>query len=351
MVSPSHCIFRKRVWANVTVRGIACFHSNAKIQVTKDVSCKESIQLSRIRLGYACVNLSLGKRGLTSRTCRLRNASRTQLEILTRANLEGLSEVLRWNVSQRIRFFRISSGIVPLASHPKVQWPWKKVLAQELGDIGHFIKSRNIRVSMHPGQYIVLNSPHTPVVKAAKAELSYHADFLDQLSLDSKHKIILHVGGLYGNRNASTRRFGKEFNALPNNVLSRLVLENDERSYGAEDVLLLCEALGTPMVLDCLHQTALTGQLPNKKLLTRACESWSASDGRPEFHYSTQKRGSRKGSHADMIDLPDFLRFLKVMPSKSIDLMLEAKAKDLALLSLRKQLWARQKSLKGWNFT
>jgi len=307
--------------------------------------------LSRIRLGYACVNLSLGKHGLSSRTCRLRNATRTRLESLTRANLEGLFTILHWNASQRIRFFRISSGIVPLASHPNAQWAWKKTVAQELADIGHFIKSRGIRVSMHPGQYVVLNSPHRSVVKAAKAELSYHADFLDQLGLSGRNKITLHVGGLYGDRGASIQRFSKEFRALPKNVRTRLVLENDERSYGGEDVLPLCEALGIPMTFDCLHYAALTGHLPERKFLKDVCESWSTNDGEPEFHYSTQKHGSRRGAHADTVDLRDFLRFLQVMPSKNVHLMLEAKAKDLALLRLRKQLWARQKSLKGWTIT
>jgi len=281
----------------------------------------------------------------------LRNVTSDRLEALSRANLEGLSEVLRWNASQKIEFFRISSGVIPLASHPKAQWPWKKVLKHELAEIGRFVKSRNMRISMHPGQYVVLNSPRRPVVRAAKAELDYHAGFLDQLNLDSKHKIALHLGGLYGDRDNSMRRFSAEFRTLPRNVQSRLVLENDERSYGAEDVLSLSESLGAPMVLDYLHQTAFSGNLPNKSLLAKACESWSASDGRPEFHYSTQKPNSRSGSHADMIDVQDFLRFLQVLPFRNVDVMLEAKAKDLALLSLRSRLRTRLKSLKGWNIT
>lgn len=147
------------------------------------------------------------------------------------------------------------------------------------------------------------------------------------------------------------RRFSTEFSSLPRNVRSRLVLENDERSYGAEDVLFLGEALGTPMVFDYLHHTALSGRLPNRELLARAYESWSASDGHPELHYSTQKPGSRAGSHADMIDIQGFLRFLRILPPSNVDIMLEAKAKDLALLDLRSQLWARWRSLKGWNVT
>ena len=281
----------------------------------------------------------------------MRNANRSRLETLTRANIEGLYQVLHWNVSQRIGFFRISSGLIPLASHPRAQWPWKKLLEGKLADIGRFIRDSNIRVSMHPGQYVVLNSPHRSVVRAARVELSYHADLLDQLNLDSKHKIILHVGGLYGNRDASVRRFSAEFKLLPRNVRSRLVIENDERSYGAEDTLFLSKTLKIPMVFDYLHHITFSGKPPGKSLIAAVCESWSTSDGRPEFHYSTQKPDLRKGAHADMIDIQDFLLFLQVLPLRNIDVMLEAKAKDLALLDLRQQLLDRPKSWSGWNIT
>ena len=130
---------------------------------------------------------------------------------------------------------------------------------------------------------------------------------------------------------------------------SRLVLENDERSYGAEDALFLNKALGVPVVFDYLHHTALAKELPNMNLLRRICGSWSISDGCPKFHYSAQKLGSRAGSHADMLDVEDFLRFVQVLPSSDVDILLEVKAKDLALLALRSELWGRPHSLKGWN--
>ena len=304
--------------------------------------------MNRIRLGYACVNLSLGENGRTSRTCRLSNASPNRLETLARENLSGLVNVLNWNVAQSIRLYRISSGVIPLASHPQAQWPWRKTLKRELVRIGRLVRDSGLRVSMHPGQYTVLNSPHRQVAESARAELQYHANFLDQSGLDGTHKIILHVGGLYGDRNASLDRFQKRFDTLPLSVRSRLVLENDERSYKTGDVLALSESLGIPMVFDYLHHIGGGNELPTKRLLTRIYDTWSRSDGRPELHYSTQRTGSRMGSHANMINARGFVRFTQLLPAADIDIMLEAKSKDLALLNLRHKLLTRSRNLRKW---
>lgn len=301
-----------------------------------------------IHLGYACVNLSLGKDGRTNRTCRLSNASPARLEALTRENLKGLVRVLDWNVARNIRFYRISSGIIPLASHPRARWPWQRTLKRELLEIGRIVRANRLRVPMHPGQYTVLNSPHRSVVAAARAELQYHADFLDQLGLDQTHKIILHVGGLYGDRDTSLDRFRRQFHSLPANVRSRLVLENDEHNYGTEDVLALSGNLGVPMVFDYLHHIAREEEPPTKRLLTRIYERWSRSDGRPEVHYSTQRAGSRVGSHADMISTKGFMQFIQLLPAVDVDVMLEAKSKDMALLSLRSKLLTHRRNLNKW---
>jgi UV DNA damage endonuclease len=204
---------------------------------------------------------------------------------------------------------------------------------------------------MHPGQYTVLNSLRRSVVGAARAELLYHTDFLDHLRLDATHKIVLHVGGLYGNRNASLRRFRKQFRALPANVKARLVLENDERNYGTEEVLALSDALGVPMVFDCFHHIAHAKELPSEKLLARVYEGWSRNDGPPELHYSTQRVDSRAGSHANMIDAEGFIQFLRLLPPANVDIMLEAKSKDVALLSLRQQLLTHRRILDEWAIT
>ncbi len=298
-----------------------------------------------MRLGYACINLSLGSKGRNSRTCRLSNANPEHLRELSRENLAGLSEVMQWNVSHRISVFRISSGIIPLASHPQAQWPWKQKLRLEISSVGDFARKYGMRLSMHPGQYTVLNSMREEVVAAAAAELSYHAAFLDLMGLPSEHKIVLHVGGVYDDREASIRRFRDNFEDLPANVRHRLVLENDEHNYDVDDVLKLCDWLRIPMVFDYLHHAAYAGRALNSGILKRALATWSDSDGRPELHYSTQKRGARVGAHADMIDVRDFTRFIDSLPRCEVDVVLEAKAKDKALLRLRRELHDRYESL------
>ncbi len=147
---------------------------------------------------------------------------------------------------------------------------------------------------MHPGQYTVLNSPCKKIVAAAEAELSYHACFLNRLGLSSEHKIVLHVGGMYGDRESSLQRFRDGFHALPAEVKNRLVLENDERNYNANDVLTLCESLRIPMVLDWLHHRAYDIRLPDDQLLDRVYSTWSTSDGPPKLHYSSQKQSAQK---------------------------------------------------------
>jgi UV DNA damage endonuclease len=194
---------------------------------------------------------------------------------------------------------------------------------------------------MHPGQYTVLNSPREDVTTAAVAELTYHATFLDAMHLTSEHKIVLHVGGVYDDREASMRRFRENFLSLPSNVQRRLVLENDERNYGVDDVLNLCDSLGIPMVFDYLHYRAFTGRGSNSVIVKKALATWSNRDGRPELHYSTQKRGARIGAHGDMIDVRDFTRFIGSLPRCTVDVILEAKAKDKALLKLRRDLHGR----------
>jgi len=292
----------------------------------------------RVRLGYACINLTLGPKCRTSHTCRITNVTRDRLEALARQNLLGLSEILHWNVANDIRLFRISSGIIPLASHPKAQWEWQDTLREEISRIGSYAKKHNLRLSMHPGQYTVLNSPHRKIVVAAQAELSYHACFLDALGLTLEHKIVLHVGGVYGDREGSLQRFREGFDALPSEVRNRLVLENDERNYNANEVLTFCESLRIPMVFDWLHHRAYGVRVSQDRLLDRVYSTWSTSDGRPKLHYSTQRQAARTGAHASMINAGEFKRFLRTLPRQDVDVMLEAKSKDKALLELRRTL-------------
>lgn len=297
--------------------------------------------MHQIRLGYACQNLSLKDHGRSNRVCRLANASPVRLEALARENLAALARALAWNVDRGIAVFRISSQVIPLASHPDCHWPWRQTLSDELDQLAQYAHTHALRLSMHPGQFTVLNSPKPEVVSAAMDELLYHAEFLDGLGMDSSGKIVLHVGGVYGDKDQALRRFISNYERLPTNVKARLVLENDEHNYGADEVLALCRALGAPMVFDGLHHHCLEQSPPTQALLSAVCKTWSVKDGVPKFHLSSQKQGARLGTHADFVDVDDYLRLLEKLPQQPIDIMLEAKQKEQALLRLQSSVEVR----------
>jgi UV DNA damage endonuclease len=293
------------------------------------------------RLGYACLSLSVADS--SPRGTILRNATPERLRALTAANLAGLKRVLEFNVASGVRMFRLSSDVVPFGSHPVNAIAWWDEFHAALAEIGTLIGTTGLRVSMHPGQYTVLSSPDRRIVEAARADLVFHARLLDALGLDMRHKIVLHVGGAYSDKAAALDRWTAEFLRLPSRVRARLVLENDERLFGAEDVLRASAATGVPVVLDVLHHRVYAGPdaddtLPD--LLRQTARTWRVTDdGLPKIHYSTQASGLRPGAHAEYIDAGEFARFLSLAPDEvEFDCMLEAKAKDRALFRLRDAL-------------
>jgi UV DNA damage endonuclease len=194
---------------------------------------------------------------------------------------------------------------------------------------------------MHPGQYTLLSAPDPRVLKTSIRDLEYHARFLDALGLDGSHKLITHGGGLYGDPVAALQRWAAAYARLPENVRRRLVLENDERLYGAEEVVLLAERTGVPVCFDVFHHRVKVGSDADLGVwLARAFATWNpAVDGPPKVHFSSQASDQRPGAHADYVDLGEFQAFLAQAPrTTTFDCMLEAKAKDRAFLRLRDSL-------------
>jgi UV DNA damage endonuclease len=270
---------------------------------------------------------------------RLNNASPERILELSRANLLALNDILRWNIEHNILLFRISSGTIPFGSHPVNQLAWWDQLAPQLNLIGKTIRAGNMRVSMHPGQYTVLNSNRAEVVENSAAELIYHARLLDALGTDASHKIILHGGGVYGNKNESLQRFATNAAHLPLSVRQRLVLENDETSYTLADMLSLSELTGLPVVFDVFHHElnpSFEGE-PLEKLVARAAQTWKTADGRQKLHYSNQWVGKPPGAHAATIDLAAFSQFYERVRGYQVDLMLEVKDKEQSVLKIHAQ--------------
>ncbi len=283
-----------------------------------------------MRIGYACITLSLQCR--SSRTFRLKSYSPENMERTVGGNLSCLMEQLRFNLRHGILYFRISSDLVPFASHPVCDYPWRKVFRRELEELGRFVTEHGMRVTMHPDQFILINSPDADIHSRSVAELVYHAEVLDLMGLDASHKIQLHVGGVYGDRRASLERFARRYRALPAEIRRRLAVENDERSYGLADCMEVHERTGIPVVFDALHHAAYNRGEGLRAAVSAAGSTWEGKDGPPMVDYSSQKRGGRPGAHADSLDEGDFRSFLEETRGLDFDLMLEVKDKERSAL-------------------
>jgi UV DNA damage endonuclease len=281
-------------------------------------------------IGYAC--LTLGVRNAEYRTCRMENATEEKLRELIQNNLRVLETVVDYNGKNGIRLFRISSDLIPFASSPVNTLPWWEAFRPEFDSIGEKIRRYGIRVSMHPGQYTVLNSPDAGVVARAVEDLIYHTKVLDALGTDPSNKIILHVGGVYGNKPAAIERFVVHYAELPQGVKKRLVLENDDRSYPIGEVLSLAHRLSIPVVFDNLHNhlNPSDSSKTDFEWIREAGKTWKPLDGKPKIHYSQQDFGKQDGSHSATIGIDAFLEYHGRLPD--VDVMLEVKDKNLSAL-------------------
>lgn len=286
-----------------------------------------------MRLGYPCVSRLTGR--TTNHETVLRAATPEKLRALARQNLTDLREILRHNLAHDWLLFRIGSSVIPFASHPVNTLNWQAEFRDELDEIGAFARQHDMRLSFHPGQYTVLNSPDPEIVRRAIEEIAYSAAFLDLLGMDTASKIVIHLGGTYGDKPAALARFVETASTLGDSLRRRLVIENDERSYAPADALWVSERTGLPVVFDNLHYAANPGPGALEDLLGQVFATWKAADGPPKVHFSSQAAGGRVGHHADYADPDEFRHWLtRWAQFGGFDLMLEAKAKDQALLTL-----------------
>ncbi|MDI9480076.1 MAG: UV DNA damage repair endonuclease UvsE [Syntrophomonadaceae bacterium] len=282
-------------------------------------------------IGYAC--LTVGVSGTKLRSCTLKNATPDVLSTLIRSNLAALGNQLDYNIQNGIKLFRVSSDIIPFGSHPVNDLRWWDEFSHQLEGIGNKALVNGIRLSMHPGQYTVLNSPNEAVVERAVEDLKYHGRFLDTLGLGKEHKIVLHIGGLYGNKTAALQRFTENFRCLDDDIRHRLVIENDDRYYTISDVLSIGENESIPVVFDNLHHQVNPDNTYSERDWMAACaNTWKRADGPPKLHYSQQDTHKRPGSHSVTLDVEDFIKFYKRIPQKNVDIMVEVKDKNLSAL-------------------
>ena len=283
-------------------------------------------------IGYACIHIGSDKTKLSS--IRIKNATETNLEKVIESNLNALEEIILYNIKNDIRLFRISSDIIPLGSHPVNSVKWWVEYEERLKFIGRLIRDSKMRVSMHPGQYTVINSVNDNIVEKSVNDLIYHCKFLDCLECDSSAKIILHIGGVYQDKTESIERFINIYQSLNQNIKDRLIIENDDKSYDVQDVLLISEKLGIPVLFDNLHHRLKSpkSQLNEYEWIEKCAKTWKPEDGKQKIHYSQKSEEGTRGAHANSIDTSEFMQFYKGLISKDIDMMLEVKDKNLSAI-------------------
>lgn len=286
-----------------------------------------------IRIGYAGVNTVLPSAG---RTFRIANYSVQRMLDTASANIASLDRILQWNRSHGIRLFRITSSLIPFGSHPVNSGEWKQALGKDLRTIGRFIRENGMRVSMHPGQYSVLNSPNETYYENTVRDLEYHQAIFALMDLGQDHKIILHGGGAYGDKERSARVLMERISGLSPGIRQRLVLENDERVFTAEDILAVSLQSGVPGVLDVFHHRVLLSfaGMSIRDVITAFALSWAGQ--RQKIHYSDQEPGKGKGSHSARVDIEGFGKFHEQIRDLDLDIMIEVKDKQESVLALKK---------------
>jgi UV DNA damage endonuclease len=283
-----------------------------------------------MKIGYPCMNESLPCSSAT--TFRLASYTEERLIQTVKNNLDCLQQILEFNVQHGLLFFRMSSDLVPFASHAVNTFNWQDYFADTFTTIGNYIKVNNLRISMHPDQFVVLNSPTESIVQNSFAELAYQCSIMDLMGLDKSAKLQIHVGGVYGDKPSAIRRFADAFQELPENIKARLVVENDDRSYSLKDCLEVHDRTGIPILFDNFHHECLNHGEPMPEALRLAAGTWQSADGILMMDYSSQAPGERKGKHVTNIQLELFREFLTQLQGLDVDIMLEIKDKEASAL-------------------
>jgi len=255
-------------------------------------------------------------------------------------NLKNLLLAVGWVDNHKTGAFRVLSPLFPRFTHPDVGYrldilPDKDEILSLCSTVKNFCNTRDIRLSLHPDQFNILSSPHDHVVANTLRELEYQGLLAELIGAEL---INIHAGGIYTGKEGAISRFQKNFRLLSNAVRSRLTVENDDRCYTPEDLFPLCRNLEIPFVYDVHHHRCLPDRLDVEEATERCIQSWTALGREPFFHLSSPKHGwgaAKRQPHSDYIDVADFPHCWTHLTC-TIDI--EAKAKELAVLRLKKDV-------------
>lgn len=293
-----------------------------------------------IRLGYACISKTLDI--TTSHTITYTNykilsekEKIKKLKEIIEKNLKNLEEILKYNIKNNIHFYRMSSKIIPLATHPNIKFDSLKEYKKTLKHIGKIINDNNLRVDIHLDEYCVLNSTNPDVVNSTINIIKFYKNMLKTMHINSY--MILHVGSSTFGIEKSITRFIKNFEKIDEQAKKLIILENDDKTFKIEDVLKICKTLNIPMVLD-YHHYKCNKEEPLEKNIEEIIKTWK--NKKPKMHISSKKNNKEFRSHHDYIDIEDFIELTNILKKQNIDIdiMIEAKQKDIALFKLIREL-------------
>jgi UV DNA damage endonuclease len=281
-----------------------------------------------MKIGYPCINHSIGKQ--TVSTFRLSSYTEEKFMQCVNYNLATLVEILKFNIANNFMFFRISSDMIPFASHPICKFDWKEYFKSNLIKIGQLIKDHDIRISMHPDQFVLINSKSQEIVNNSIRELEYHTELLDLMKLDYSAKVQIHIGGVYGDKEKAKKQFISNYKTLLSaNIKKRLVIENDDHLYNLKDCIEIHEYIGIPILFDVFHHICFDNNLPLHIALQLSNNTWNHSkDGIMMIDYSNQELNQRKGKHSHTLDIKQFEKFILSVSNLDFDIILEIKDKE-----------------------
>lgn len=301
-----------------------------------------------VRLGYVAISNKLGKKITSSSTVTYKTYSNIindekkfeKLKSVTLSNLNDLITILKYNIDNNFHFYRLTSKLVPLATHKEVNnFDYLKIFKKDFEYIGNLIKKNNMRVDSHPDQFNVINTVNEEVFKNTIINLDHHVDIFDAINY-KEGKMVIHVGGANGGKEEALERFVTNFNKLEKRISEKLIIENDDKIFTTKDVLELCKKIKSPMVLDVHHHNCNNYDDLVEDYLDEVFKTWDNEIFPPKIHFSSPREFINDRKHADYIDANDFNDFL--LKAKKIDrdfdCMLECKEKDLALIKLVSEL-------------
>jgi UV DNA damage endonuclease len=293
-----------------------------------------------MNFGYACINMTLGKDGVTTNRTMIKKTFSergiiyaSQLSLL---NSKDLMKILQWNAANNIKFFRLTSNLFPWASeYPISSMPDYEEIKLTLRACGDFAKSNGIRITAHPGPFNKLCSPNESVVLNTLKDLEMHGEIFDLIGLPKNHwsKINIHVGASYGAKEETAKTFCKNFSRLSDSVSKRLTLENDDKEslFSTKDLHdFVYQSIGVPIVHDQHHHNFCTGGLSQREALSLAISTWP-KDITPIIHYSESKSEEEKNPKIKPQAHSDYVYSKIETFDFDVDVMIEAKAKELAL--------------------